>query len=102
MTFDIEKMLREGATPEDISKKVTAELNAAQRKLNAEAAKNAEKRSRCAAKAKIAADALNDFLREEGVCGPKEEVFTANDLINSVKASTDMSSLLEQLFGNIF
>lgn len=117
MTFDIEKMLREGASAEEVSRRVTAELNAAQKKIDAEtkaakeaeakkaaeAAAKAEKRKICETKAKIAADALNSFLREEGIITDKEEAFTAKDLLDGVEMSVkdvtkEFNSLLSSLF----
>lgn len=108
MTFDIEKMLREGATPNEINKAIAEATAIAQQKIDAEKAAEAEKRNKEAtksAKAQTAADALNDFLRFCGVCGPKEEVFTADDLLETVSSSTttiidsiDIDHLLETLF----
>lgn len=111
MTFDIEKMLREGATPAEINKAIAEATATAQQKIDAEKAAAEAKRNKEAtksAKAQVAADALNDFLRFCGVCGPKEEVFTANDLLETVNSSeiavktifdsTDIDSLLDALF----
>lgn len=111
MTFDIEKMLREGATPAEINKAIAEATATARKKIDAEKAAEAEKRNREVqkiAKAKTAANALNDFLRFCEVCGPEEEVFTANDLLEAVSNSeitvktifdsTDIDRLLDVLF----
>lgn len=107
MTFDIEKMLREGATPAEINKAIAEATATAQQKIDAEKAAAEAKRNTKAAKAKVAADALNDFLRFCNVCGPKEEVFTAKDLLDAVDDScaaikaiydVNIDSLLDALF----
>lgn len=102
MTFDIEKMLREGATPTEINKAIAEATATAQKKIDAEKAEAEVKRNKeneKVAKAKVAADALNDFLRTCGICGPKEEVFTSTDLLDAVDTSLD--DLLSE-FLNLF
>lgn len=111
MTFDIEKMLREGATPAEINKAIAEATATAQQKIDAENAAKAKETTKTA-KAKAAADALNDFLRFCDVCGPKEEVFTAKDLLDAVSTSKttiktvldspDFDKLLDDLYESLF
>ena len=88
MTFDIEKMLREGATPEEIARKIGEATATAQKKIDAEKAANAAEALK-KEKAKVAADALNDFLVVCGVAHKDEKCFTAKDLLDAVNFSID-------------
>lgn len=100
---DIESALKNGASDADIARAFTSALNAAKaadakrrveeaeakkreaERLAAEAKKNDARK----AKAQAAADAMNEFVRSEGLPLDKDTCFTADNLIEIIDSAKD-------------
>lgn len=89
--------LKNGYTDADIAKAFTASLNnakAADDKRRADEANQELDKKKRWDKAKTAADALNDFLRYEGILGEKDAAFAAKDIIEFVEEAKEVTAPL--------
>lgn len=117
---NLEDMLKNGASDADIARAFTTALNSAKaadskrrveeaeakkreaERLAAEAKKNDARK----AKAQAAADAMNEFVRSEGLPLDKDTCFTADNLIEIIDSAKDalnafgIGNLLKTLSGD--
>ena len=110
--LDIEKLIREGKSPDEIGKIVTDEMNTAQKKIDAEKKAKAEaektsKRKTDAREAAVAAFStyltlvLGEEIHEDIIRAAIIELEQSIDAIKSLKVSVngkDVKSILDLLF----